>query len=116
MSLWLDASTVLLLLASLASSVSELVLLPQWLLGASLVELSHFLCLGLMVSLKIGYPIGVPAIGMSNIGRTGGGRVLAQCNGLLVDDGAREPLSPGVVLPVRASTLGCMTEASASCT
>ena len=39
--LWLDASVAFLLLASLASSVLEQVLLPQWSSGASLVEHSH---------------------------------------------------------------------------
>ena len=40
-----------------------------------------------MVSLKNGNPMRVPAAGMSDIGRTGGGRVLAQCTGLLMDAG-----------------------------
>ena len=42
--------------------------------------------------------------------------MLAQHTGLLVDAEASEPLSPGVVLPAGASTLGCTTEVSASLT
>ena len=45
---------------------------------------------------------------ISHIGRIGGGRGLAQCAGL--------PLNSGVVLSTGASTLGCMTVASASLT
>ena len=60
--------------------------------------------------------MGVLAARMSDIGRTGGGRVLAQHTGLFVDTGASEPSNPGVVLPAGASALGCMTVVSASLT
>ena len=62
-----------------------------------------------MVSLKNGHPMGVPAAGMSDIGRTGGGRVLAQHAGLLMDAGAREPSNSGVVSSAGASAFSCMT-------
>ena len=44
-----------------------------------------------MVIVKSGCPTEVPAAGMSDIGRTGGGRVLAWHTGLLVDAWAWEP-------------------------
>ena len=53
---------------------------------------------------------------MSDIGRNGGGGVLAWCTRVLMDAGAREPLSPGVVSPASASTLGCAMVVSASLT
>ena len=62
--------------------------------------------------------MGVLAFAMSELGRTGGGGVLAWHAGLLMDTGtgAGEPSKPGVVLPPGASALGCMTEVSASLT
>ena len=50
-------------------------------------EWSNFLCLGLMASLKIWNQTGVPADGMSNIGRTGARGVLAWH--VVVDRGQR---------------------------
>ena len=69
-----------------------------------------------MVSLKNGNPAGVPAAGMSDIGRTGGGGVLVQHARLLMDTGAGEPSNSGVVSSAGASALGCMTVMSASLT
>ena len=69
-----------------------------------------------MVSLKIGNLTGVPAAGMSDLGRTGGGRVLAQCTGPLVDAGAGGPLNSGVVSSTGASALGYMAVVSDSLT
>ena len=114
--MWLDASAVSLLLTLLTSLVTRQALLPWWLSVTLLVELSNFLHLGLMVSLKIGSPTGVPAIGISVIGRTGEGGVPAWHAGLLVDARASEPSNPGVVSPAEVSTLGCVTVVSASLT
>ena len=99
-----------------ASMVLAWVLLPPWSSSVLLGKWFHFLCLGLMVSLKIRNLMEVLVAGMSDIGRTGGGRVLAQCAWLLVHAGPRGPLNPGVMLSAGASTLGCMTVASASLT
>ena len=103
---------VLFPLLPLASSVPASALLPCWSLGALLGEWSCFLYLGLMVHTKNGNPTGVLVAGMSDMGRAGGGRVLVQHAGLLMDAGAWETMKSGVVLPAGASFPGCMTAVS----
>ena len=91
-------------------------LLPPGLLSVLSGEQSHFLCLGLVVSLKIGNPVGVLAARISDIGRTGGSGLLAWLAGLLTDAGAGEPSNSGVVFYAEASTLGCIRVMNASLT
>ena len=65
-----------------------------------------------MVSAKSGYPTGMPAAGMSDMGRVRGSRVITQCAGLFMDGGAWDLSDSGVVM----STLKSTTVVSASLT
>ena len=74
-----------------ASLVPVQALFLCWLSGALSGEQLHFLSLRSMPSVRDGSLTGVPEVRMSEMARTGGGRVLAQSTGLLVNAGHERP-------------------------